>query len=319
MVAAALMIDAGVPGSSARCRPRRASWRRLRRSARASASTGRSGRRLRAIVRGLDPARPVARGLSRRAARLFRGAGYAGSPATARRPEHAAIAAPYAHVTAPLRRLGDRFANELALAGPAGRPPARVGGRGAGPAAGGPGGRGPTAVGPRPGLCRLHRGDGPAGPRRSAVLGRGHRGGGGRSAGPVLRPGRVGAGGGDGLDRGRGGGGGVWSPVRPDEGRGRAAGWWRGDDRARSCCRTTCGGIPGLGRAPTVGDTGGTGWPRPRSEVDIAGLQEAEWPMLRDLAFGAPDPPLGGGRGGPTGGGRRVRARALAGGPFRRR
>ncbi len=46
----------------------------------------------------------------------LRGAGYAvvvpGSPA----PEHAAVGAPYAHVTAPLRRLADRFANEVVLA-----------------------------------------------------------------------------------------------------------------------------------------------------------------------------------------------------------
>jgi len=30
--------------------------------------------------------------------------------------EHAAVAAPYAHVTAPLRRLGDRYATEVCLA-----------------------------------------------------------------------------------------------------------------------------------------------------------------------------------------------------------
>jgi exoribonuclease R len=31
-------------------------------------------------------------------------------------PVHAAVGAPYAHVTAPLRRLADRFANEVVLA-----------------------------------------------------------------------------------------------------------------------------------------------------------------------------------------------------------
>ena len=36
---------------------------------------------------------------------------------------HAAIAAPYAHVTAPLRRLGDRFATEAVLATTQGEDP----------------------------------------------------------------------------------------------------------------------------------------------------------------------------------------------------
>jgi exoribonuclease R len=36
---------------------------------------------------------------------------------------HAAVAAPYAHVTAPLRRLADRYANEVVLAACAGTAP----------------------------------------------------------------------------------------------------------------------------------------------------------------------------------------------------
>jgi exoribonuclease R len=36
---------------------------------------------------------------------------------------HSAVGAPYAHVTAPLRRLGDRFANEIVLAIAAGSAP----------------------------------------------------------------------------------------------------------------------------------------------------------------------------------------------------
>jgi hypothetical protein len=56
---------------------------------------------------------------------LFRGAGYlvladASATPTAQATIHAAVAAPYAHVTAPLRRLGDRFATEAALAAAAG-------------------------------------------------------------------------------------------------------------------------------------------------------------------------------------------------------
>jgi exoribonuclease R len=81
------------------------------------------------VVRGLDPARPGDAAFAVRATRLFHGAGYAvwrsedgGEP-----PVHAAIASGYAHVTAPLRRLADRFANEIVLALCAGAtPPAWV-------------------------------------------------------------------------------------------------------------------------------------------------------------------------------------------------
>jgi exoribonuclease R len=69
------------------------------------------------LLSGLDPAVPEQAALIARAARLFRGAGYEafhGAPPEV--SEQAAIGGPYAHVTAPLRRLGDRFALELALA-----------------------------------------------------------------------------------------------------------------------------------------------------------------------------------------------------------
>ena len=60
---------------------------------------------------------------------MFRGAGYHafggtdGAPApTGDDARHAAIASPYAHVTAPLRRLVDRYGTEACLAACAGRP-----------------------------------------------------------------------------------------------------------------------------------------------------------------------------------------------------
>ena len=62
------------------------------------------------FVRGLDRANPRHLALIHEATALFRGAGYTafdGEPPAQR--EHAAVAAPYAHVTAPLRRLVDRF------------------------------------------------------------------------------------------------------------------------------------------------------------------------------------------------------------------
>jgi exoribonuclease R len=57
------------------------------------------------------------------AARVLRGAEYTafdGEPP--RDPAHFAVAAPYAHVTAPLRRLADRYATEVVLALFAGAP-----------------------------------------------------------------------------------------------------------------------------------------------------------------------------------------------------
>lgn len=69
------------------------------------------------FVRGLDPARTIDAALLHLAARTLRGAGYTAFdgevPAD---PAHAAVASPYAHVTAPLRRLADRHANEVVLA-----------------------------------------------------------------------------------------------------------------------------------------------------------------------------------------------------------
>jgi exoribonuclease R len=54
---------------------------------------------------------------------LFRGAGYTAFDGVApANPGHAAIAAPYAHCTAPMRRLVDRYVSEACLALCAGRP-----------------------------------------------------------------------------------------------------------------------------------------------------------------------------------------------------
>jgi exoribonuclease R len=80
-------------------------------------------------VRSLDPARPRDAAMMVAASRTLRGAGYVafdGSPdagPAGEVPVHAAIAAPYAHVTAPLRRLVDRFGTECVLSGVAGRRP----------------------------------------------------------------------------------------------------------------------------------------------------------------------------------------------------
>ncbi|HEV7194459.1 MAG TPA: RNB domain-containing ribonuclease, partial [Pedococcus sp.] len=62
------------------------------------------------FLRGLDRTNPEHLALIHEATALFRGASY--TPINGSVPdhlEHAAVAAPYAHVTAPLRRLVDRF------------------------------------------------------------------------------------------------------------------------------------------------------------------------------------------------------------------
>ncbi|MFE0511728.1 RNB domain-containing ribonuclease [Streptomyces sp. NPDC058964] len=78
-----------------------------------------------ALVRSLDPHRPDHAAFLQECTTLLRGAGYAvfrdgALPAIT---THAAVASPYAHCTAPLRRLADRYANEICLAAAAGQAP----------------------------------------------------------------------------------------------------------------------------------------------------------------------------------------------------
>ena len=76
------------------------------------------------LVRRLDPALPTHAAFFEQAVSTLRGAGYAVvDPSASVAPRHAALATPYAHVTAPLRRLADRFANEVVLALSAGVTP----------------------------------------------------------------------------------------------------------------------------------------------------------------------------------------------------
>ncbi|MGW0363254.1 RNB domain-containing ribonuclease [Streptomyces sp. NPDC002990] len=77
------------------------------------------------LVRSLDPRHPAHAAFLQECTALLRGAGYTAftggeSPDPA---IHAAVAAPYAHCTAPLRRLVDRYTGELCLAAVAGAEP----------------------------------------------------------------------------------------------------------------------------------------------------------------------------------------------------
>jgi len=75
------------------------------------------------VIAGLNGARPRDAAFLEDAVRLLRGAGY--TPFDGERPQrrdHGGVGAPYAHVTAPLRRLADRYATEVCLALHAGLP-----------------------------------------------------------------------------------------------------------------------------------------------------------------------------------------------------
>lgn len=95
----------------------------LRRSALALGVPWPQGQGYGAVISALDPAVPAHAALLTLATRLLRGAGYtAFDGAPPEQPLHSAVAAPYAHCTAPLRRLADRHVGEVCLAVCAGTP-----------------------------------------------------------------------------------------------------------------------------------------------------------------------------------------------------
>jgi exoribonuclease R len=97
--------------------------RRLRRTARALRIAWPDQQGYPEFVRSLDPAVPAHAAMLNACTELFRGAGYAAFDGTVpEHTEHAALAMDYAHVTAPLRRLVDRYAGEMCLALCAGEP-----------------------------------------------------------------------------------------------------------------------------------------------------------------------------------------------------
>ncbi|GAB3818567.1 RNB domain-containing ribonuclease [Kribbella italica] len=69
------------------------------------------------FIHGLDPLVPAHAAMLAACTVLFRGAGYTSfSGGVPERPEHAAMKSEYAHVTAPLRRLVDRWTGEICVA-----------------------------------------------------------------------------------------------------------------------------------------------------------------------------------------------------------
>ena len=110
MAAASLMLHAKVGILRTMPEPDHDAVRRFRRQARALGVSWPPMVPYGELLRSLDRDNPRHLALIHEATTLFRGAGY--TPFEARVPDlfgHAAVAAPYAHVTAPLRRLVDRF------------------------------------------------------------------------------------------------------------------------------------------------------------------------------------------------------------------
>ena len=128
MCAARIMVECGVGILRTLPPARPEDYARLRRVAAALGIDWPATRPYPELVRGLDHAVPAHAAFMDQAMSLFRGSGYlafgAGGVAVpaddeasdAEEAVHSAIAARYAHVTAPLRRLVDRYGEEVCIA-----------------------------------------------------------------------------------------------------------------------------------------------------------------------------------------------------------
>jgi VacB/RNase II family 3'-5' exoribonuclease len=122
MAAARLMLDAGIGLLRTLPPPDPREVASLRRSAVALGVDWPERAGYAEVISGLDPNVPEAAAVLTLAARLLRGATYTHfDTAPPEQPAHSAVAAPYAHCTAPLRRLADRHVGEVCLAAAAGR------------------------------------------------------------------------------------------------------------------------------------------------------------------------------------------------------
>src|SRR3954447_11778085 len=123
MAAAELMLRGGTGILRTQAPPSERSLARLRRQAAALGVDWPEGLAYPDFVRGLDPAVPAHAAVMHEATGVGGAAGYTAfdgaPPAIA---GHFAVAADYAHATAPLRRLQDRFVSECCLAACAGAP-----------------------------------------------------------------------------------------------------------------------------------------------------------------------------------------------------
>jgi exoribonuclease R len=123
--AASIMLAAGVGVLRTLPAPEPSAVEQLRRTAATLGVAWPDGATAAQVLSGLPHDTAPALALRRAASTLLRGAGYAAfdraaGTAPPADPGHGGIGAPYAHVTAPLRRLVDRFGTEVCLAVTAG-------------------------------------------------------------------------------------------------------------------------------------------------------------------------------------------------------
>ncbi len=121
MAAARIMLDAGVGVLRTLPAPEPDALEAFRRAARELGFAFPDGAPVAEVLAGLPADTPSALAVRRAATALLRGAGYCAfdRSAGAEPPTdagHGGIGAPYTHVTAPLRRLVDRFGTEVCLA-----------------------------------------------------------------------------------------------------------------------------------------------------------------------------------------------------------
>ena len=123
MAAARIMLDGKVGLLRTMPPPPQSALDNLRTAAAALGITWAPGASAGRVIAAVDPNDPRGAAFLDHAAELMRGAGYtAFDGSVPEQPEQAAVAAPYAHVTAPLRRLADRYTTEVCLALHAGTP-----------------------------------------------------------------------------------------------------------------------------------------------------------------------------------------------------
>lgn len=123
IAAARIMLDAGVGILRTLPPATQAGVERLRRAAKGLGIRWPGSMSYPEFVRSLDAAQPRHLAMLNACTALFRGAGYAAFDGQApEQPLHGAMNVAYAHCTAPLRRLVDRYVNAICLAVCAGEP-----------------------------------------------------------------------------------------------------------------------------------------------------------------------------------------------------
>jgi exoribonuclease R len=131
MAAARIMLDGGLGLLRTMPSPKPEAVEKLRAAAGPLGIPWPDGARVGAVVASVDPADPRGAAFLDQAAELLRGAAYtvfgvpepagvdrgagSGREKAADAMGHGGVGAPYAHVTAPLRRLADRYATEISL------------------------------------------------------------------------------------------------------------------------------------------------------------------------------------------------------------